>query len=250
MLHVQSARRKAARVALRAEGIIALLCAAACASRRAPIQEQQEAGISGAVSGSSGSTGGADGGGSSGSGGDGGPREGPNCTTITQPGPTIVDASGDTWTLQGPSTNLVVYRNGKLAGYSANVTRLLYVNHVVSQENAAGGWWDWATNNWDAEADPRVSCNSGADAGGPLEGGLTYMVGYGGGATESDVPTVEGWLGRPLDLITDSTTTGGFYRTGFVSANGKPTARIISVPMLSVQNEKPESQRHGIGRQR
>jgi hypothetical protein len=65
------------------------------------------------------------------------------------------------------------------------------------------------------------------------------MVGYGGGANETSIPTVERWLGRPLDLIHDSTTTGGFSRTGFTSANGKPTCRIISVPMLSVLGEQP-----------
>jgi len=70
--------------------------------------------------------------------------------------------------------------------------------------------------------------------------GLTYMIGYGGGANPSGVSFIEAWLGRPLDLMVDSTTTGGFARTGFVSANGRPCARVISVPMLSVEKE-PEN---------
>jgi hypothetical protein len=82
----------------------------------------------------------------------------------------------------------------------------------------------------------RIDC---ADSSAARPKALTYMVGYGGGANEASVPTVERWLGRPLDLITDSTTTWGFSRTGFTSANGRPTCRIISVPMLSVEGEHP-----------
>ena len=67
--------------------------------------------------------------------------------------------------------------------------------------------------------------------------GLTYMIGYGGGANPSGVPIIEAWLGRPLDLMVDSTTTGGFARTGFVSSNGRACGRVISVPMLSVEKE-------------
>jgi hypothetical protein len=82
----------------------------------------------------------------------------PNCTTITQPGQSITDAAGNTWTLVGPSDNLVVYMNGEPAGYSANVTELAYVGHLVSQENAAGGWWNWANGTWNGEADPTTMC--------------------------------------------------------------------------------------------
>ncbi|MGD0109090.1 MAG: hypothetical protein ABSC06_34410, partial [Rhodopila sp.] len=71
----------------------------------------------------------------------------------------------------------------------------------------------------------------------PKKTGLTYMIGYGGGANPSGVATIEAWLGRPLDLMTDGTTTGGFARTGFVSANGRPSARVIGIPMLSVEKE-------------
>ena len=69
-------------------------------------------------------------------------------------------------------------------------------------------------------------------------GGIGYMIGYGGGATEGDIPTVEAWLGRPVNLITDSTNTMGTYRTGFTSTNGKAVRRIIAVPMLSINGDK------------
>jgi hypothetical protein len=91
--------------------------------------------------------------------------ESPSCTTVTGPGASIVDGAGNVWSLAGPASNLVIYENGALAGYSANVAELLYVNHVVSQENTAGGWWDWANGGWSGESDPSGSC-SGSGSGG------------------------------------------------------------------------------------
>jgi hypothetical protein len=62
----------------------------------------------------------------------------------------IVDASGDVWIVAGG----VVYENGALAGYSNNVTLLLYENATIYQENSAGGWWSWNGTTWVASADP------------------------------------------------------------------------------------------------
>ena len=45
--------------------------------------------------------------------------------------------------------------NGALAGYSNQVTLLLYVNNSVYQENSAGGWWSWNGSTWVATSDPR-----------------------------------------------------------------------------------------------
>ncbi len=87
-----------------------------------------------------------------------GESESAPCTTITQPGQSLVDGSGNTWTLEGSGTDLVVYENGGAAGYSANVTRLVYVGGVVSQQNTAGGWWDWVNGGWSDESDPTASC--------------------------------------------------------------------------------------------
>lgn len=95
--------------------------------------------------------------------GTGGPSESASCTIVTQPGASIVDASGNVWTLQGPSANQVVYENGSAPAFSAMVTELAYVDHVVSQQNAAGDWWQWAGNAWSPEANPTSSC--GGDSG-------------------------------------------------------------------------------------
>jgi aryl-phospho-beta-D-glucosidase BglC (GH1 family) len=66
----------------------------------------------------------------------------------------IVDAQGNVWTVSGG----VIDENGEPAGYSANVTLLLYDNHVVYQENAAGGWWSW-NGSWVATSDPRPAAS-------------------------------------------------------------------------------------------
>jgi len=96
------------------------------------------------------------------------PSESATCTTITQEGQTITDGDGNSWTVQGG----VVDENGQPAGYSANVTKLAYVNHAVSQQNSAGGWWSWSGGTWNVESDPTVSCGGGGGGG----------VGGGGGA--------------------------------------------------------------------
>ncbi len=81
------------------------------------------------------------------------PSASPSGTTI--PGAAqITDSGGNVWTLSGG----VVLENGSAAGYSANVSLLLYFNGASYQENTAGGWWTWdgaATPPWVGSADPR-----------------------------------------------------------------------------------------------
>lgn len=70
----------------------------------------------------------------------------------------IEDAKGNLWNLAPASDTTLgnqVTMNGKLAGYSANVTLLLYFNHTVYQQNNAGGWWSWNGTTWIDAADPR-----------------------------------------------------------------------------------------------
>jgi hypothetical protein len=66
--------------------------------------------------------------------------------TVTQ----IIDGSGNIWTVSSG----VVYENGALAGYSNGVTKLVYDNGKVYQENAAGGWWSWSGGSWASTNDP------------------------------------------------------------------------------------------------
>jgi hypothetical protein len=101
------------------------------------------------------------------------------CTRITQSGESIVDGSGNVWTLGGPSSDQVIYENGSLAGYSANVTQLLYVGGVVSQENAAGGWWAWTNGGWNGESDPSGSCTESASCTALTQPGASIIDGSG-----------------------------------------------------------------------
>jgi hypothetical protein len=72
----------------------------------------------------------------------------------------IIDSSGNTWTVSGG----IVHENGALAGYSASVTKLLYDNSTIYQENSAGGWWSWNGSAWVASSDPsKVSSTSGTN---------------------------------------------------------------------------------------
>lgn len=73
----------------------------------------------------------------------------PDGTTI--PSATkIIDASGNVWTVSSG----VVYEHGTLAGYSKNVTLLLYENKLIYQQNSAGGWWSWNGSSWVSTSDP------------------------------------------------------------------------------------------------
>ena len=63
----------------------------------------------------------------------------------------IIDSSAAVWTV----TAGAVSENGALAGYSKGVSLLLYDNHVIYQENSAGGWWSWNGSTWVASTAPR-----------------------------------------------------------------------------------------------
>ncbi len=79
----------------------------------------------------------------------------PNGTTIPAASQ-ITDISGNVWAV----SNGVIYENGALAGYSNEVTLLIYDNNTIYQENAAGGWWSWINGAWVSSGDPRLSVPS------------------------------------------------------------------------------------------
>jgi hypothetical protein len=112
------------------------------------------------------------------SGADGAGGESPNCTRLASASGSITDASGNVWTL-GPAADgtLVVYENGALAGFSKNVVALVYVDHVVSQENAGSNWWSWTAATWQAEAAPDTGCAAGNGAPAPaVAAGFTRLA--------------------------------------------------------------------------
>jgi hypothetical protein len=99
---------------------------------------------------------------------DAGTPESAPCTILTSATGSIIDASGNSWTLALVNGSFAVYENGAAAGFSTDVTELAYVGHVVSQENVAGDWWSWAAGNWASETDPTAACSA---SGGP-DGGV------------------------------------------------------------------------------
>jgi hypothetical protein len=83
----------------------------------------------------------------------------PSLNGTTIPSATqITDAQLNVWTVASG----VIYENGGLAGYSADVVLLLYYNGVIYQENSAGGWWSWVNSNWSGvTGDPRTPSLNG-----------------------------------------------------------------------------------------
>lgn len=82
----------------------------------------------------------------------------PNGSIITAPGSTIVDASGNSWSIGGPPITAGTYvvgsglvlLNGKQAGGSSNAALLIYLNGVVSHQNVQGNWYSWVKSTWTA----------------------------------------------------------------------------------------------------
>jgi hypothetical protein len=85
------------------------------------------------------------------------PRNSPSPGGTTIPSAMqIIDGRGDVWAVSGG----VIYENGAPAGYSKNVTLLVYDNQTVYQENTAGGWWSWNGSTWVSSGDPRSAPTS------------------------------------------------------------------------------------------
>jgi hypothetical protein len=68
------------------------------------------------------------------------------------------DSAGNYWTVSGG----VIQLNGVSQVGTQNVVLMLYYNHVVYQQNAAGGWWKWNGSAWISTTDPRV-CTASPD---------------------------------------------------------------------------------------
>ena len=86
--------------------------------------------------------------------------ESANGTKVIAPGEGIIDSSKAVWTLKSSaSSGLQISHAGVVDTATANVTLLLYWNHQVYQQNAAGGWWYW-TGSWVGTTDPRVTAGN------------------------------------------------------------------------------------------
>jgi hypothetical protein len=124
---------------------------------------------------------------------------GTSVPTATQ----ITDSSGNVWAIVGG----VIYENGTLAGYSANVTELLYDNGSIYQENSAGSWWSWNGSTWVSSSDPEETGSATLSWTAPTENTdgtpLTDLSGYTiyyGSSASALTNTVQ---------VTDPSTTSG-----------------------------------------
>jgi Putative Ig domain len=102
----------------------------------------------------------------------------------------ITDSSHNVWTVSGG----VIYENGVLAGYSNNVTSLVYDNNLIYQENSAGGWWSWNGSTWVSSSDPVTAP--------PVSGGTAPPT-IGGSPATSDVS------GQAYSFVPTTTNPGG-----------------------------------------
>ncbi|MGF6544044.1 glycoside hydrolase family 26 protein [Paraburkholderia youngii] len=108
-------------------------------------------------------------------------RPSPDGTTIP-PASSIIDASGNTWTVK----NGVIYQGSAKAGFSQNVTLLLLYGGKIYQ-SAYGSWWVWSGSTWNTSSDPRVASSTGPAIGVHCEG-------------DNDVSlyaAFSAWLGKP-----------------------------------------------------
>jgi hypothetical protein len=83
----------------------------------------------------------------------------PNGSTI--PGVNqLIDSQLNIWTV----VSGVVYKNGATAGFTSEVTVLLYYSGFIFQENINSAWWGWNGSAWIAlTGDPRTTSFAAAD---------------------------------------------------------------------------------------
>lgn len=81
------------------------------------------------------------------------PTQSPDLTSIASgDGKAIYDANLNKWEV----VNQAVYMNGRLAGFTSGVIKLVIVKGVIWQQNSALNWWYWNTTavTWDGGAAP------------------------------------------------------------------------------------------------
>lgn len=82
--------------------------------------------------------------------------ESANLTILTPPS-FITDAAGGVWGLvPSLSKGFQVCHNSSVQTSTANVSLLLYFNHVVYQQNTSGKWYVYQSGSWVATTDPRL----------------------------------------------------------------------------------------------
>ena len=110
----------------------------------------------------------------------------------------ITDQQANVWTVSSG----VILENGIKAGYSANVSQLLYLNGVIYQKNTAGGWWSWNGSSWAGAKDPRTVSTAGAM-----------------------IPTVKQLVDGSLNVWT--VTSGVIYENGATAGYSANVAKLV-----------------------
>lgn len=72
-------------------------------------------------------------------------------TPSTVPANAVQDGQGNEWWVGADGK---VYENGSLAGFTSQVTNLIYTNGKIYQENSSGNWWYWDGTGWVATTNP------------------------------------------------------------------------------------------------
>jgi hypothetical protein len=127
----------------------------------------------------------------------------------------LIDASGNTWTIAGGVAEI----NGAAAGYTANVSELAYAGGAIWQENAGGLWWEWSGTNWGSGAGTSTS---------PLPATATAPA-----ASPDNTMVPAGSTGSIADAGGNIWTITG---TGQVAVNGTGDATTANVTELAYVN--------------
>jgi hypothetical protein len=138
----------------------------------------------------------------------------PSCPTLTGASGSITDASGNVWTLVASNGSLIVDENGAPAGSTLDVLRLVYVGHVVSQENTWDNWYAWDGSGWTEESDPTGACSGpDADAGSSADAGVPNT------GPSMAIPPFVTAVGYTNTYLFDDFTTQGTIGSGTSGTN-------------------------------
>jgi hypothetical protein len=172
----------------------------------------------------------------------------PSANGTTIPSATqIIDSSGSVWTLAGG----VVAENGAAAGYSANVTLLLYENGVIYQQNSAGGWWSWNGSAWASSSDPRSApaptiggSPATSDAAGQAYSFVPTTTNPGGGTLQFSISNTPAWasFNSLTGALTGTPSSGqvGDYSNIVISvSNGSGSASLAAFSINVTSGSAP-----------
>lgn len=147
----------------------------------------------------------------------------PDGSTLTPPTTgQLIDNLGAVWTLSAVSASQKVFKNGALAGFTDQVTLLLWYNGTIWQRNVGNLWWPWnnTSNSWTGSgvADPRPPAATLSIANPVAAFSATSPIAIAGLTNQSSVQVFEG-----ASLLANITPSGGSFSTSLTLAVGAHT---------------------------